>query len=587
MIYYFIGGFLFLSFARYLVLYRLGMLAERKRQQASAYDVGHLIKKCRNSNTQLQSPKTPPQAPKGKSKRSQHKLPLSPVISDSVLVGASVFHQYMQVDDYMYEGVSRISGEQIDNFSDLSSKIKGYAHNSGGLTEGVLNKLKGHIAEEHVAEHLKSAGATVDWPETSNQEGWDLLLNGSKIQVKLVEDVGSSLTEHFKEHSDIAVVIPSDAKNIPNTAFYFDPSEGIKSLTDFLKESPENAVIVDHSLLHENLTESVEQGTDFLGGNMDLAHFPFITALFSSFREIRLLRKNHTKILSSIKNVALDVTGTGIGLKAGATTGIIVGTAIAPGIGTTIGAGVGALAGACFGRSVTNKIKKQPFKEAIEDYKKSTKKLNRIIKQSKKKYENQFNQEQKEEQKKLKDYAYKIKNNIDIKTKNLRRWIADKEKPSEKLKADLWNKVIATPAQPKPSWKEWFWPKLETIKHQIKIRNIKKFLRVEIQKIHLEDRGQLFQKFAEQGLCREFIFSEIQKTEKERLSRENNLIKEVTKGQKQILDKRSESLKKLAGRIKNYVQEIRKESYPYIKEVKNRQNRIKKEAKKLGKKFAS
>ena len=591
--YYLIGGFFILSlagFVRYLALYRLGTLAERKRQKASAYDIGDFIKKCRNKNAQKPNqPQGLAQAPQAKPKKSQHKLPIAPVILDSALIGgANVFLQYMSIDNYMYEGLSRMSGKQINNFSDLSSKIKEYAHNSNGLTEGALKKIKGHVAEEHVAAHFESAGAEVIWPESSNQEDWDLLINGNKIQVKLHEDTGA-LTEHFKEHADIPVVIPSDAENIPNTAFHFDPSAGLESLADFLKETPENAVIVDHQLSHAGLTSATEQATDFATGNID-ATFPFITLAFSGFREFRLLRKNDTNILSSAKNIALDVTGTWGGMGAGAATGMTIGSAVFPGVGTAVGGAIGSVAGGLFGRTVANKIKEAPLKKAIETYKKSTRKLKRKTRQTEKKYESQFQLAKEQEQQKLKDLAYETKKSINEKTKELRKWTAEKEKPSKSLRAGLLNNVLSQlnlyRKEHNPNWMEWFWPKQETINRQIKINNIKKFIIEEFKKNKSKDRGQMFQKFAEQGLCRDFIFSEIQKIEEERLSRENNLIKEITKRHKQVLRKRSQSIKNLANKTKDYALKIREELSPCLKEVKSCQNHVKKEAKKLGRKAA-
>ena len=54
-----------------------------------------------------------------------------------------------------------------------------------------------------------------------------------------------------------------------------------------------------------------------------------------------------------------------------------------------------------------------------------------------------------------------------------------------------------------------------------------KLLTEQLQKNTFIDRGQLFQKFAEQGLCRKHILSEIQKVEKERLEHEDSLITEI------------------------------------------------------------
>ena len=106
---------------------------------------------------------------------------------------------------------------------------------------------------------------------------------------------------------------------------------------------------------------------DAVLGNVQ-AHVPIITLALSSFREVKLLYKHNTDIVSSAKNIGLDIAGTGGGALVGAKVGAGIGTLFGPGIGTAIGAGVGAVIGAFGGRYASNKIKTQPFKDASEDY---------------------------------------------------------------------------------------------------------------------------------------------------------------------------------------------------------------------------
>ena len=58
------------------------------------------------------------------------------------------------------------------------------------------------------------------------------------------------------------------------------------------------------------------------------------------------------------------------------------------------------------------------------------------------------------------------------------------------------------------------------------------------------------------------------------------------KYQKNLLNQRSKSMKRLSDKITEYIKEIRKELSPYIKEIQDCQNLVKKEAKKLGKDVA-
>ena len=320
-----------ICFFRYKSLYHSKIVHDlTKKIHFQKYDIGKAVKDLRSQrqaslkhppikNLQSGQTQTPDKNHIPKIPVNQP-LPVMPVLADQALFGANTLYQYMCIDDALYDGVSKMAGEKIDNLSDLSAKLETYAHDSNGLTEGALTKLKGHVAESHIANHFKEAGAVVDWPEASNQEGWDLLVNGQHIQAKLYKDAGD-LTEHFKEHSDIPVIINSDAENIPDTAFHFDPSDGMEGLTDYLSEHPENAVIVNESLSSAEVTEGVEADTDFALGETGGPSLPIVTIAFSGFREFQLLRKQETDLESAAKNAGLDVAGVAggsfVGLKAG------------------------------------------------------------------------------------------------------------------------------------------------------------------------------------------------------------------------------------------------------------------------------
>lgn len=97
-------------------------------------------------------------------------------------------------------------------------------------------------------------------------------------------------------------------------------------------------------------------------------HVPIVTIALSSFREFRLLSNDKTDVTSSLKNIALDVAGTGGGAAVGGKAGVAIGTAIAPGIGSLIGGIVGGVIGAVTGRFATNKVKMVPLKNAIDAY---------------------------------------------------------------------------------------------------------------------------------------------------------------------------------------------------------------------------
>ena len=562
------------SFIRYILLYRSEKVKELEKTHFPPYDIGTFIKEHRKPKLDVQSDVI--QASNSSDSNNlklkpnpNHDLPIAPVIGDSVIAaGANVFHQYMCIDDHVYEGISRQSGENIDNFSDLSAKLKkDYSHDSQGLTEGSLNKLKGHVAESHAAKHFEEAGVEVTWPEASNQEGWDLLLNGNQVNVKLVSDA-NNLVEHFKEHPEIPVVIPSDADNIPKTAFHFDPSEGIDHLFDYLKDNPENAVIVNEQLSHADITESVEAATDCaLGAGEGISIFPpLFTTISSSYREIKLFKKGHTDIPSALKNAGLDIAGVGVG----------------GGVGTAVGGPAGGLVGSLGGRKITNSIKSMPLKKALKNWEETIENYQQEAQKTEIKYKEQFNQVQKVEQNNLSQQASKIKNAINDEVKILRKWVLDKEKPSMELRQDLLKNISDEVIHIRPSWINYLWPSPQTILYVEKTSAIKP-LRKQIESDSSLDRASLFEMCAKEGLCCSYILSDIKRTEEDRKTRENQVTDSIREKQKILLDQRLKSMEKLSSKITEYTQQIRKKLSPYIHQVRNSQDYVQKEARKLGK----
>ena len=103
------------------------------------------------------------------------------------------------------------------------------------------------------------------------------------------------------------------------------------------------------------------------GSNIDFSgHIPVITIALSSIREIQLLADDKTTCLSSVKNIALDATGAGVGGAVGAKAGAIVGGVVAGPVGALLGGVLGAVGCAIGGRNITNKIKRIPLNNAIE-----------------------------------------------------------------------------------------------------------------------------------------------------------------------------------------------------------------------------
>lgn len=62
---------------------------------------------------------------------------------------------------------------------------------------GSVSRLEGYVAEHAVAAQLTASGHAVDFPASSTNEGWDLLIDGRPFQVKFREGIGG-IQEHFQ-----------------------------------------------------------------------------------------------------------------------------------------------------------------------------------------------------------------------------------------------------------------------------------------------------------------------------------------------------------------------------------------------------
>ncbi|MGH8453972.1 MAG: hypothetical protein ACRESW_05415, partial [Nevskiales bacterium] len=87
----------------------------------------------------------------------------------------------------------------LDNplaFADFARRIQELS--PAGIA-GAISNVKGYVAEQVVAAELVAKGHQVEFPATSNEPGWDLLVDGEKFQVKCLEDIGG-LKVHFDNY---------------------------------------------------------------------------------------------------------------------------------------------------------------------------------------------------------------------------------------------------------------------------------------------------------------------------------------------------------------------------------------------------
>lgn len=115
---------------------------------------------------------------------------------------------------------------------------------------GNISQLKGYVAERLVAQQLQSQGYEVEFPELSNQPGYDLLVNNEPFQVKCGESE-SLVNTHFEKYPDIPVLVNEELGQffINNDKVF--PIEGVRNdeITQLTIDNLENASeIIDYEI---------------------------------------------------------------------------------------------------------------------------------------------------------------------------------------------------------------------------------------------------------------------------------------------------------------------------------------------------
>lgn len=520
----------------------------------------------------------------------------------SLLVGAGAFHKFLAVDDHVYEGIGRLAGQQFDSLTDLSAKVSSYQHDFWtGLTDGAQRKVAGHVGEVYAAEHFERAGIHVEWPSASNQEGWDLLLSGHEVNVKLVADA-DSLAQHFAKFPDIPVVIPGDSANIPGGALHFSPNEGLDAVMEALAGGHENLVIVDHALSHADVMAQVADAGDALVGSADLADaaapVPFVTLAFSGWREAKLLYNSKTDFGTAAKNVGLDVTGTGLGGVAGAKSGAALGTLIAPGVGTVIGGVIGGILGAVGGRAFSNGVKEAPFNEALAQLQAAQQTLQEASAAEEHRAGEAWQMAQRAGQESILLAANEMKAQVDMEARALREWRARCEQLSTEKAASLIADGIADLDQIQSTLQgqlaqvglilRTLWPSVSVLAIKSAMRTINEIrhrlvhYRRDILKSEVIDRGMLVAVLAEFGLCKEKVLQDVNEIELERYQREERFRNFIQDAYLRLIDTRLNIINGLAQRIGEIRADMREILKPFMDTAINCNEKSRMEAAKLG-----
>lgn len=235
---------------------------------------------------------------------------------------------------------------RTEDLSSLFTLSRFASHIDTTTVSGDVAQLQGYVAEQMVAAELQAKGHEVEFPSTSNNPGWDILVDGQPFQVKCMSDP-AGVREHLDSYPDIPVYINEEL------APYFEGNPNVY-VTGVSREE-----------VLEATTSTLEHADDLLDFEI-----PWITAGVSSFYNIKRMWKDDVSINQAVFHVVSDTTSKVILGSLGQKAGILVGTLLFGPAGGITGAMFGAYAGASQGGKLSSGIKrvfsKKQEKEMIE-----------------------------------------------------------------------------------------------------------------------------------------------------------------------------------------------------------------------------
>ncbi|GEL07625.1 hypothetical protein [Salisediminibacterium halotolerans] len=274
--------------------------------------------------------------------------------------GIPSMYYLSKVDPKVIDSLDFAFADDLSNFNNLTDYVSDKYLDvlNTDSADGWMTRFEGYVMEMHSADVLEEMGYDVELPDASNQEGWDVLLDGEPWQIKGGE-TPQVIANHFETYPDIPVITNEDL----GTAY--EGYDNVMVLDDISAEKI-------HEMAHDSLT-SIDQIDSTMG-----AGIPVVSLIMSSYREVKLHSQNKTDFGSSMKNVGLDAAGVGGGGYAGAQTGAVIGAVGGP-AGAVVGGVVVGIVGAVGGKVGTNIVKEKSMKEAFYDYENTVKRVQQAI----------------------------------------------------------------------------------------------------------------------------------------------------------------------------------------------------------------
>ncbi len=243
------------------------------------------------------------------------KKQIQQTVAISTISVGEFFYDFIMLNPSAVEGIDFAREEDLSHLFSLSEFAK--TVDTTSLT-GNMAQLQGYVAERMIGSELQARGHDVEFPATSNQAGYDLLVDGEPFQVKnLINPQG--VREHLERYPDIPVYVNEE-------------------LGKYFEGNPQVYVT---SVSHEEVINTTKQT---LSHAADLTDFeiPYITFIVHTASNVKRVWRNELVIEQAITNILVDSTTKIAFASLGKMTGIALGVALFGPKYAILSAGIGA-----------------------------------------------------------------------------------------------------------------------------------------------------------------------------------------------------------------------------------------------------
>lgn len=216
----------------------------------------------------------------------------------TALTFGDLLYDWVRIDPRVVDALDFV---RVGDLGDIFS----FARHADGLQAlgeaarlGNLTQLQGYVAERMVAGMLRAQGVEVAFPDSPDQPGYDLIVNGEHFQIKCLNDPGG-VYEHICRYPHIPVLVNEELEK-------FFPDDGrVMALPG-----------LNHAEVHQVTASSLQAGADLL----DL-QIPLFSLTLQAARNAVAIARQHTDWLTALENVGIDSIAKIAGGKAGAVAG--------------------------------------------------------------------------------------------------------------------------------------------------------------------------------------------------------------------------------------------------------------------------